>query len=65
MAVADRVSTNNVPPRTGRMVLEELAKAGRVHPEWLQERFIANRYLRHMQAQVSEQPADKLKQVRN
>ena len=36
LAVADRVSTNNVPRRAGRIVLEELAKEVWEHPEWLQ-----------------------------
>ena len=33
LAVADRVSTNNVPRRAGRIVLEELARAVREYAE--------------------------------
>jgi len=42
LAVADRVSTNNVPRRAGRTMLQELTQAVWEHPEQLQSGFVAN-----------------------
>ena len=42
----------------GGIVLEELVKAVRDHPEWLQDGFVANRQVRHIQAQLSDQLTD-------
>lgn len=44
--------------RVGRTVLVELTMAVREYPRWLQDRFIANSHLCHMQAKISERLAD-------
>ena len=66
LAVADGVASSGgnrriAPQQASRIVLEELAKAVREHPEWLQEGFVANRHLRRVQAQLSDKLADNLK----
>ena len=63
LAVADGVASSGgnrriAPQQASRIVLEELVKAVRDHPEWLQDGFVANRHVRHIQAQLSDQLAD-------
>lgn len=63
LAVADGVASSGgnrrvAPQQASRIVLEELAKAVRDHPEWFQDGFVANRQVRHVQAQLSDQLAD-------
>jgi len=61
LAVADGVASSGgdrriAPQQASRIALEELAKAVRDHPEWLQDGFVANRHVR----QVQERLADRL-----
>ncbi|MGB5063121.1 MAG: PP2C family serine/threonine-protein phosphatase [Candidatus Competibacter sp.] len=63
LAVADGVAASGgdsriAPQQASRIVLEELAKAARDHPEWLQEGFIAHRHVRQAQARLAEKLAD-------
>ncbi|TVR57248.1 MAG: hypothetical protein EA420_19240 [Candidatus Competibacteraceae bacterium] len=63
LAVADGVASSGgnrriAPQQASRIVLEELVKAVREHPEWLQDGFVANRHVRHVQAQLSDKLAD-------
>lgn len=63
LAVADGVASSGgnrriAPQQASRIVLEELVKAVRDHPAWLQDGFVANRHVRHIQAQLSDQLAD-------
>ena len=57
LAVADGVHSSPMPHRASRTVLEELTKAIREHPEWLQEGFVANRHLRRVQGRLAERLA--------
>jgi protein phosphatase len=62
-AVADGVASSGgnrriAPQQASRIVLEELVKVVREHPEWLQDGFVANRHARHIQAQLSDKLAD-------
>ncbi|MDQ5911504.1 MAG: family protein phosphatase [Pseudomonadota bacterium] len=57
LAVADGVHSSPTPHRASRLVLEELVKSLREHPEWLQEGFIANRHLRQVQERLADQLA--------
>ena len=63
LAVADGVACSGgdrriAPQRASRIVLEELAKAVRDRPEWLQDSFVANRHVRQVQARLSDRLAD-------
>ncbi|MDZ7621434.1 MAG: protein phosphatase 2C domain-containing protein [Candidatus Competibacteraceae bacterium] len=63
LAVADGVASSGgnrriAPQQASRIVLEELVKAVREHPEWLQDGFVANRHARHIQTQLSNKLAD-------
>jgi len=63
LAVADGVASSGgdrriAPQRASRIVLEELVKAIRERPEWLQEGFVANRHVRQVQARLSDRLAD-------
>lgn len=54
LAVADGVASSGgdsriAPQQASRIVLEELLKAVREHPEWLQDGFVANRHVRRAQ----------------
>ncbi len=42
------------PQQASRIVLEELLKAAREHPEWLQDGFVVNRHVRRAQARLAE-----------
>ena len=66
LAVADGVASSGgnrriAPQQASRIVLEELVKAVREHPEWLQEGFVANRHVRRVQERLSDRLADHLK----
>ena len=59
LAVADGVASSGgdrriAPQQASRIVLEELLKAVREHPEWLQDGFVANRHVRRAQARLAE-----------
>ena len=59
LAVADGVAASGgdrriAPQQASRIVLEELLKAVREHPEWLQDGFVANRHVRRAQARLAE-----------
>ena len=63
LAVADGVASSGgnrriAPQQASRIVLEELVKAVREHPEWLQEGFVANRHVRRVQERLSDRLAD-------
>ncbi|HHW77559.1 MAG TPA: serine/threonine-protein phosphatase [Xanthomonadaceae bacterium] len=63
LAVADGVASSGgdrriAPQRASRIVLEELVRAVRERPEWLQEGFVANRHVRQVQTQLSDKLAD-------
>jgi serine/threonine protein phosphatase PrpC len=63
LAVADGVASSGgdrriAPQQASRIVLEELRKAVREHPEWLQDGFIANRHVRRAQARLAERLAN-------
>lgn len=58
LAVADGVHSSPTPHRASRLVLEELGKVIREHPEWLQDGFVANRHLRRVQERLADQLAD-------
>lgn len=58
LAVADGVHSSPTPHRASRLVLEELIKAIREHPEWRQDGWVANRHLRQVQERLAEQLAD-------
>ncbi len=58
LAVADGVASSGgnrriAPQRASRIVLEELLKAVREHPEWLQDGFVANRHVRRVQERLA------------
>ena len=62
LAVADGVASGGgdrriAPQQASRIVLEELLKAVREHPEWLQDGFVANRHVRRAQARLAERLA--------
>ena len=62
LAVADGVASSGgnrriAPQQASRIVLEELVKAVREHPEWLQEGFVANRHVRRVQERLSDRLA--------
>jgi protein phosphatase len=59
LAVADGVASSGGDPRiapqqASRIVLDELFKAVREHPEWLQDGFVVNRHVRRAQARLAE-----------
>jgi serine/threonine protein phosphatase PrpC len=59
LAVADGVAASGgdrriAPQQASRIVLEELLKAVREYPEWLQDGFVANRHVRRAQARLAE-----------
>jgi len=59
LAVADGVASSGgdrriAPQQASRIVLEELLKAVREYPEWLQDGFVANRHVRRAQARLAE-----------
>ena len=63
LAVADGVASSGgdrriAPQQASRIVLEELVKAVRERPDWLQDGFVANRHVRQVQARLSDKLAD-------
>ncbi|KAB2933763.1 MAG: SpoIIE family protein phosphatase [Candidatus Contendobacter sp.] len=59
LAVADGVAASGgdrriAPQQASRIVLEELLKSVREHRDWLQDGFVANRHVRHVQARLAE-----------
>jgi serine/threonine protein phosphatase PrpC len=59
LAVADGVAASGgdrriAPQQASRILLEELLKAVREYPEWLQDGFVANRHVRRAQARLAE-----------
>ena len=63
LAVADGVASSGgkrriAPQQASRIVLEELVRAVRERPDWLQDGFVANRHVRQVQARLSDKLAD-------
>lgn len=63
LAVADGLANSGgnrhlAPQQASRVALEELVKARREHPEWLQNGLVANRHLRQVQARLADRLAD-------